>query len=232
MSKIGTDKFHPVKPERMRRIYCNILNLRKISPSKRPFVSVAKNPLFIRFTGLLIFLFLSFGPASETGMSQYDDTLKLQPAASLINLDEGVVFEIFPHTGFMGKSGTFGLRLGMNYSAFNLELAGEQVIGKLANLYLLSVNAILNLSTRSRLIPYGAAGIGLLLTVPSSTIGDETVSSIGFNFGAGVRLYFTRTLGIRAEAKQYITNVKSNRDGREELMLFQEISLGATFMIR
>ncbi len=199
---------------------------------ERVCLSDAKNPLFIRFAGLLIFMILTVGPASETGMAQYDDTLKSQPATSLINLDDGVVFEVFPHTGFMGKSGTFGLRLGMNYSAFNLELAGEQVIGKLANLYQLSVNAILNLSTRSRLIPYGVAGIGLLLTVPTSTIGDETVSSIGFNFGAGVRFYFTRTLGIRAEAKQYITNVKNTRDGREELMLFQEISLGVTFMIR
>ncbi|MER3525035.1 MAG: hypothetical protein C4326_13540 [Ignavibacteria bacterium] len=142
------------------------------------------------------------------------------------------MFEVSPHTGLMGNSGTFGLRLAMNYSSFNLELAGEQVIGKLANLYPLSVNAILNLSTRSRLIPYGVAGVGLLLTVPTATIGDETVTSIGLNFGAGARFYFTRTFGVRIEGKQYMTNVKNSRDSKEELLLFQEISLGVTFMIR
>jgi hypothetical protein len=77
-----------------------------------------------------------------------------------VDLNEGVSFEISPHTGMMGGSGTFGLRLGMNYSSLMLELAGEQVIGKTANLYPLSVNAILNLATRGRLIPYGAVGGG------------------------------------------------------------------------
>jgi opacity protein-like surface antigen len=151
---------------------------------------------------------------------------------SFINLNDGVTFEISPHTGFMGKSGMFGLRLSMNYGSLNLELAGEQVIGTYANLYPLVVNAILNLSTRSRLIPYGAAGVGLMLTVPTSTIGNETVSTLGFNFGAGARFYFTPTLGVRVEAKQYITNITNARDEREELVLFQEISVGATFMIR
>jgi opacity protein-like surface antigen len=160
------------------------------------------------------------------------DSIDADTRYPLINLGESVTFEISPHTGLMGRSGTFGLRLAMNYSSFNLELAGEQVIGRLANLYPLSVNAILNLSTRSRLIPYGAAGIGLLLTVPTATVGDETVSSMAVNFGAGARYYFTRSFGIRAEVKQYITNIKSNRDLKEELMLFQEISLGVTFMVR
>jgi opacity protein-like surface antigen len=165
-------------------------------------------------------------------LAQRPDSLTVSSRPSFIDLNNAVTFEIAPHTGLMGKSGTFGLRLSMNYSSFNLELAGEQVIGKLANLYPLSVNAILNLSTRSRLIPYGAAGIGLLLTVPTATVGDETVSSIAINFGAGARYYFTKSFGIRAEVKQYITNVKNNRDLKDELLLFQEISLGVTFMVR
>lgn len=169
---------------------------------------------------------------SPSAYAQRSDTTSVERRASFINLSDGVSFEIAPHTGLMGKSGLFGLRLSMNYSSFNLELAGAQVIGRLANLYPLSVNAILNLSTRSRLIPYGAAGVGLLLTVPTATIGDETVSSLAVNFGAGARYYFTRSFGIRAEVKQYVTNVKNSRDLKEELMLFQEISLGVTFMVR
>jgi len=174
-------------------------------------------------------MILLFSPSVS---AQQSDSVATVPSQPIINLNEGVVFEVSPHTGLMGNSGTFGLRLAMNYSSFNLELAGEQVIGKLANLYPLSVNAILNLSTRSRLIPYGVAGVGLLLTVPTATIGDETVTSIGLNFGAGARFYFTRTFGVRIEGKQYMTNVKNSRDSKEELLLFQEISLGVTFMIR
>ncbi len=180
----------------------------------------------------LIYVSLLILTIHSSAFSQRADSTHAMSKPSPINLNEGVSFEIAPHTGLMGRSGTFGLRLSMNYGSFNLELAGEQVIGNLANLYPLSVNAILNLSTRSRLIPYGAAGVGLLLTVPTATIGDETVSSLAVNFGAGARYYFTRSFGVRVEVKQYVTNVKNSRDQKDELLLFQGISLGVTFMVR
>mgnify|MGYP001611682543 CR=1 FL=1 len=65
----------------------------------------------------------------QTGSAQDMDpeTLPVIPPTAVIDLNDGVSFEIPPHTGLMGGSGTFGLRLSMNYSAFNLELAGEQV---------------------------------------------------------------------------------------------------------
>jgi hypothetical protein len=151
---------------------------------------------------------------------------------TIIDLNEGVSFEISPHSGMMGGSGTFGLKLSMNYSSFNLELAGEQVIGRTANLYPLSVNALLNLSTRSRLIPYGVVGGGLFLTVPTNSLGDETVSTLGVNFGGGARYYITRTFGVRVEVKQYVTSVRSERDLNTELLFFQEVSVGVTFMLR
>lgn len=164
--------------------------------------------------------------------AQERDTVLVEERGPAINLNNGVLFEVSPHTGLMGGSGTFGLRLGMNYSSFHLELAGEQVIGKTANMYPVSVNAILNLSTRSNLIPYGVVGVGLLLTVPTTSIGDETVTSIGFNFGGGARYYLTRNFGLRAEAKQFVTNIKSQRDQSSELLFFQEFSLGVAFMFR
>ena len=132
----------------------------------------------------------------------------------------------------MGGSGTFGLTLAMNYGAFSLELAGEQVIGKTADLYPLSVNAVLNLSTSGRLIPYGTVGAGLMLTVPSNTIGDETVSTLGINFGGGARFFFTEMFGLRLEGKQHITSVKADRDQQSELLFFQELSLGVTFLLQ
>lgn len=185
-----------------------------------------------KFFAMLVIMTISSQFFPTSAHSQRADSLVEASPPSYINLNNAVTFEIAPHTGLMGKSGTFGLSLSMNYSSFNLELAGEQVIGRMANLYPLSVNAVLNLSTRSRLIPYGAVGIGLLLTVPTATIGDETVSSMAINFGAGARYYFTKSFGIRAEVKQYITSVKNNRDLKDELLLFQEISLGVTFMVR
>jgi opacity protein-like surface antigen len=176
----------------------------------------------------VMLLGLSFQPAHAQGQQQEPSTA----SKSLIDLNEGVTFEIAPHTGMMGGSGTFGLSLSMNYSSFNLELAGEQVIGKTANLYPLSVNAILNLTTRGRLIPYGVVGGGLLVTVPTNSIGDETVSTLGVNFGGGGRYYITKSFGVRLEVKQYVTSVRSERESNTELLFFQEFSVGVTFMLR
>jgi opacity protein-like surface antigen len=149
-----------------------------------------------------------------------------------IDLSSGVLFEISPHTGMMGGSGTFGLRLGMNYASLSLELAGEQVIGKTANLYPLSVNALLNLATRGPLLPFGTVGAGLMLTVPTNSIGDETVSTLGINFGGGARYYLTRSFGVRVEVRQFVTSVRSERELQNELLFFQEISVGVTFLLR
>ena len=179
----------------------------------------------------LLFLASALSASSYFSVARGQDknAASLRP---LIDLNDEVSFEISPHTGMMGGSGTFGLRLSMNYSSFNLELAGEQVIGKTANLYPLSVNALLNLTTRGRLIPYGAVGGGLLLTVPTNSLGDETVTTLGVNFGGGARYYITKSFGVRVEVKQYVTSVRSERELNNELLFFQEFSVGVTFMLR
>jgi len=152
------------------------------------------------------------------------------PRTPLIDLNESVAFEVCPHTGMMGSSGTFGLKLMMTYSSFSLELAGEQVIGRTANLYPVSINAVLNLATHGRLIPYGAVGAGLWLTVPVNALGAETVSTLGMNFGGGARFFITRAFGIRLEAKQYFTTISDSRGLKNDLLFFQEVSVGATFL--
>ena len=152
------------------------------------------------------------------------------PAVPLIDLNESVLFEVAPHTGMMGGSGTFGLNMLMTYSSFSLELAGEQVIGKTANLYPISINAVLNLATHGRLIPYGAVGAGLFLTVPVNSLGAETVSTLGINFGGGARYFISRTFGVRIEAKQYFTSISDSRGLKNDLLFFQEVSIGATFL--
>ncbi len=163
--------------------------------------------------------------AQEKGKDAHSETLPV-----LIDLKQGVMFEISPHTGAMGGSGLFGLKLSMNYSAINLEVSAEQVIGESADLYPLSVNLLMNLATQGRLFPYGAIGGGLFLTVPTNAVGSRTVSSMALNYGGGARFYLTKKIGIRVETRQYITNV-TNRDGkRNELLIFQSFNIGATFM--
>jgi hypothetical protein len=151
---------------------------------------------------------------------------------SRVDFSEGVVFEVVPHTGFMGSSGIIGLKLGMNYSALAFEFAVEQVIGKTSNLYPISVNAILNLTTKGKLIPYGIVGPALFITVPTNTVGDETLTTAGLNFGGGLRYYLTSEFGLRLEAKQYLTTVENKRDNRDEILIFQEISIGASFLFK
>ncbi len=184
--------------------------------------------MFRFFKALLIVTMLFAGIA----WAQLDSASMNSSSNGGVDLSRGVHFEISPHTSLVGGSGAFGIRLGMNYGSFNLELSGEQVIGRTANLYPVSVNAMLNLATRGRIIPFGSAGVGLLLTVPTSTIGDETVSSIGFNFGGGARYFLTNIFGIRAEARQYVTSIHNQRDARDELLVFQEFSLGVSFLLR
>jgi hypothetical protein len=148
----------------------------------------------------------------------------------MVDLANGVAFELTPHTGMMGGSGTFGLNMTMSTGSFSLELAGEQVIGTTGNLYPIFLNVMLNLATRGRLIPYGTVGAGLMLTVPTNALGAETVSTLGISFGGGARYFITRAFGIRLEGKQYITSVSSKRDLKDELLFFQEISAGVTFL--
>ena len=157
---------------------------------------------------------------------------KKSTKTAMIDLTQGVAFEIAPHTGAMGGSGLFGIKAAMNYSSINLEASVEQVIGKSANLYPVSLNFLLNLSTKGRLLPYGTVGGGLYITSPTNSIGSETVSSMGLNFGGGARLYMTQSFGFRLEVKQHITSIVNKLDSRDELLIFQEFSVGVTFMFR
>lgn len=141
-----------------------------------------------------------------------------------------VSFEISPHTGFMDGSGLFGIDASMNYKSINIEFSGDQVIGETADLYPLDINLVFNLAQKGNMIPYGSIGAGLLLTVPSTTVGNKTLSNLGMNFGGGLRFYLSDGFGLRLGVNQYLTNVKSQRDESEELLIFQEVTLGFIFV--
>lgn len=148
----------------------------------------------------------------------------------LINLRQGTKFEVAPHTGIMNGSGIFGLKLAMNYSALSLELSGEQVIGKTANLYPLQFNIAYNLAKTGQLLPFASVGGGLFMTVPTNALGSKTVSTMGFNFGAGARYYMTRSFGFRMELRQHMTRVNNELTAQNEFLRFTEVAVGITFM--
>jgi hypothetical protein len=147
-----------------------------------------------------------------------------------IDFSKGVTFEVAPRTGFMGSSGLFGLNMAVNYSAVSFELGASQVIGSTSNMYPISLSVLINLATKGKFMPFGSVGPVLFITVPTNTIGDKTVTTAGLNFGGGVRYYITNSFGIRIEARQYFTTIESNRDASEEILIFQEISIGASLL--
>jgi hypothetical protein len=71
-----------------------------------------------------------------------------------------------------------------------------------------------------------------MLTVPSTTIGDETVTTLGLTFGGGARYFLTDVFGFRLEGKQYMTSVKADQNQQDELLFFQELSAGVTFLLQ
>lgn len=152
--------------------------------------------------------------------------------STVVFAQDDVVFELSPHTGFMDGGGEFGLDLGMNYKSLSLEFSVAQVIGKTADLFPLNVNLILNFANKGKIIPYGGVGAGLLLTVPTTTIGNKTLSNLGINFGGGLRYYLSDEFGLKFGVSQYLTNVKNSRDNYEELLIFQEVTLGVIFVFK
>lgn len=138
-------------------------------------------------------------------------------------------FEVSPSAGVMGGSALIGVRASMNYHPVTLELATDQVMGRLATLYPVTLNAVLDLADSKKTVPYGIVGGGIFLTIPINSVGDQTISSIGINFGGGLRYYMSPRLGIRFETKQLFTRIDNRADHRKELLIFQSTSLGVIF---
>ena len=158
--------------------------------------------------------------------------LLLLSISSFVYAQDDVVFELAPHTGFMDGGGEFGLDMSMNYKSVSLEFSGAQVIGKTSDLYPLNVNLILNFATQGKIIPYGGVGGGLLLTVPTTTVGNKTLSNLGINFGGGVRYYISDDFGLKFGVNQYLTEINNKRDNYKELLIFQEVTFGVIFVFK
>jgi hypothetical protein len=143
----------------------------------------------------------------------------------------GAGWEISPSLGLMGGSVLLGLKASMAYRPVTLEAAVDQVMGRTATLFPFTVNAVLDMSAPARVVPFAIVGGGLFLTVPTNSVGNETISTMGLNFGGGLRFYLNRKLGFRFETKQLFTRVENSLETvkREELLIFQSSSLGVIF---
>ncbi len=143
----------------------------------------------------------------------------------------GAGWEISPTLGLMGGSAVLGLKASMAYRPVTLEAAADQVMGRTATLYPFTVNAVLDMSAPARVVPFAIVGGGLFLTVPTNSVGNESISTMGLNFGGGLRFYLNRKLGFRFETKQLFTRVQNSLESekREELLIFQSSSLGVIF---
>lgn len=164
-------------------------------------------------------------PASMPAASSDSDS----PGAGVQPGLRNPLFEFSPTAGFMGGSALIGLRASMNYRPVTLEMSAEQVMGLRATLYPLTLNIVLDLADSRKTVPYGIVGGGLFLTAPVNSVGDEVVSSVGLNFGGGLRYYILPKLGIRFETKQLFTRIDNRQDHRKELLIFQSTSLGVIF---
>ena len=158
------------------------------------------------------------------------DPSNLAPAASATDVPKikHMPFEFSPNVGFMGGSPLIGLRASMGFPV-SCEFAVDQVIGRTATLYPITLNAKLDLANSARTVPYGIVGGGLFLTVPLNSVGDKTISSVGLCFGGGLRYYLNSRIGIRFETKQLFTRIDNQQDHRKELLIFQSTSLGVLF---
>lgn len=182
----------------------------------------------MRNAGSFLVLFSSLC-AGAVGYARAETLSLQQPAATeLQKARVGLPFEVSPTVGFMGGSALLGVKASMGNPA-SLELGVEQVIGRTATLYPLTFNLVFDMALGTRAIPYGIVGGGLFLTVPLNTVGDQTVSSVGLNFGGGMKYFITNSIGIRFETKQLFTRIDNKVDARKELLIFQSTSLGVVF---
>jgi len=164
-----------------------------------------------------------FSAAMLFSLSKGAEPIESDPVQS------AAITEVTPVTGFMGASPSVGVKASMGYSGVALELAGDAAVGNTAALYMVMANAIINLSETKRAIPYGILGGGLFLTVPAGAVGSRSISNTGICYGAGLRYYFTKKYGLRIESKQFLTQILNAADNRQELFIFQSISLGVLF---
>ena len=132
--------------------------------------------------------------------------------------------EVVAMGGFAGASPYIGARGLMGYGGVSMELAGDVVTGNTAVLYPITANFLIDLSNTKTIIPYGVIGGGLFLTVPSNAIGSQSISTLGVNYGGGLRYYFSPAFGLRFESKIFLTELDAKTDvggTRQELLSFQ-----------
>ncbi len=155
------------------------------------------------------------------GMAE-DDRDDKNPQAAL---------ELSPSIGMMGGSPVLSLRASMRYRPVSLEGAAGMVPGQTATLYPLTANILIHLAENSLFLPYGLLGGGLFITAPSNAVSAESISTVGLNYGGGLRYSLSPTLAVRFEVRQYFLRDRNPLDQSHILHVFQETNLGVSFVL-
>ncbi len=107
----------------------------------------------------------------------------------------------------------------------SIEAWGSQILGNFSNGWMGSVNVVHETWPEWRISPFFTLGTGIIHTEPKSTIiqAEDRTDQIA-HAGAGLRVYATRRLILRAEYKSYV--VFTSRDDNEEV---EEWKVGFAF---
>ncbi len=107
----------------------------------------------------------------------------------------------------------------------SIEAWGSQILGNFSNGWMGSVNVVHETWPEWRISPFFTLGAGIIHTEPKSTIiqAEDRTDQIA-HAGAGLRVYATRRLSLRAEYKSYV--VFTSRDDNEEV---EEWKVGFAF---
>ena len=174
------------------------------------------------------------GPdATEGWVDRAQMERTLQPTGSTIDFTPADQQDFTDAKWEMGiLTGDFG---GANiislYGAYSLnpnvsiEAWGSQILGNFSNGWIGSVNVVHETWPEWRISPFFTLGAGIIQTEPKSTIvqGEDRTDQIA-HAGAGLRVYVTRRLLLRAEYKSYV--VFTSRDDNEEV---EEWKVGFAF---
>ncbi len=139
--------------------------------------------------------------------------------------------ELSPSLGMMGGSPVVGLRASMRYHQVSVEGSAALAPGQSATLYPLTANLLIHLAESNRFLPYGLVGGGLFLTVPNNAVAMETLSTVGLNYGGGLRYSLSPALAVRFEVRQFFLRDRDRVDQSKILHVFQETNLGVSFAL-
>ncbi len=120
----------------------------------------------------------------------------------------------------LSNDAVYGISLGYNFTKyFGLELSGEYIDtdyelpvsdSRSTNVFNYRLDGVLNLIPDGRLVPFVFAGVGGQSIDYPKNVSNKTLPAV--DYGAGLRLFFTDSLALRADVRQIFVFDNSLKD--------------------